>query len=192
MFQRQRIGNRIEYLADESKMTGRADNLLAPYDEQELREILRVYNSKKNPVTVSGMRTGVSGGSVPVGGDVLSMEHMAGVTGIGKDGRGYFLRVLPCTTLDEIDRVLRTRNFSSLADITPGACGSLAKEPCAYFYPVDPTETGSSVGGNIATNASGPRTYRYGPTRNWVRRIRAVLADSSVADITRGEYFAEG
>ena len=106
MFQRQRIGHSTGYLTDESKMTGRADNVLLPYSEQELREILRVYNSKGTPVTIAAMRTGVSGGSVPNGGDVLSLEHMKGAVGIGKDERGYFLRVLPCTTLDEIDDIL--------------------------------------------------------------------------------------
>ncbi|MBO4349032.1 MAG: FAD-binding oxidoreductase, partial [Candidatus Methanomethylophilaceae archaeon] len=171
MFQRQRIGHSTGYLTDESKMTGRADNVLLPYSEQELREILRVYNSKGTPVTIAAMRTGVSGGSVPNGGDVLSLEHMKGAVGVGKDERGYYLRVLPCTTLDEIDDILTRKSFSSLEDITEGARDALAKEPVTYFYPVDPTEMSGSIGGNIAANASGPRTYKYGPTRDWIRRI---------------------
>ncbi len=192
MFQRQRIGHSTEYLTDESKMTGRADNVLLPYSEQELREILRVYNSKGTPVTVASMRTGVSGGSVPKGGDVLSLEHLKGVVGIGRDDRGYFLRAMACTTLAEIDDVLAHRRFSGLEDITEGACESLAEEPVAYCYPVDPTEMNGSIGGNIATNASGPRTYRYGPTREWVRRIRVVMADGSLAVVSRGDYVADG
>ncbi len=192
MFQRQRIGHSTGYLTDESKMTGHADNVLLPYSEQELREILRVYNSKGTPVTVAAMRTGVSGGSVPKGGDVLSLEHMKGVLGVGKDERGYFLRVLPCTTLREIDETLARRSFSSLEDVTEGACESLANEPAAYFYPVDPTEMEGSIGGNIATNASGPRTYRYGPTRDWIRRIKVAMADGALAEVVRGEQKAEG
>ena len=192
MFQRQRIGQSRKYLTDESKMTGRADNVLLPSTEQELREILRVYSSKGTPVTVAAMRTGVSGGSVPMGGDVLSLERMTGVVGVGRDERGYFLRALPCTTLDEMDRILRRRDFSGLSDVTEGAVDALRSEPGTYFYPVDPTETGGSIGGNVATNASGPRTYRYGPTRNWVRRIRVVLADGTFTDVVRGETRAEG
>ncbi len=192
MFTRERIGRSEEYLTDESKMTGHANNVLLPMTEQELREILRVYNSKGTQVTVAAMRTGVCGGSVPQGGDVLSLERMSGVIGIGKDGRGYYLRAQPCTTLEEIDSILSRKDFSGLADLTEGACESLRKEPVTYFYPVDPTEMGGSIGGNIATNASGPRTYRYGPTRDWVRRIRVAMADSAVADITRGECRAEG
>ncbi|MBR3409840.1 MAG: FAD-binding oxidoreductase [Candidatus Methanomethylophilaceae archaeon] len=192
MFQRQRIGHSTGYLTDESKMTGHADNVLLPYSEQELREILRVYNSKGTPVTIAAMRTGVSGGSVPNGGDVLSLEHMKGAVGVGKDKRGYFLRVLPCTTLDEIDDILTRKSFSSLEDITEGACDALAKEPVTYFYPVDPTEMSGSIGGNIAANASGPRTYKYGPTRDWVRRIRVVMADGTFTDVVRGEHLADG
>ena len=192
MFQRQRIGQSRKYLTDESKMTGRADNVLLPSTEQELREILRVYSSKGTPVTVAAMRTGVSGGSVPQGGDVLSLERMSGIVGIEKDERGYYLRALPCTTLDDIDRTLRRKDFSGLADLTEGAVESLKCEPQGFFYPVDPTETGGSIGGNVATNASGPRTFRYGPTRDWVRRIRVVLADGTFADVVRGEVKAEG
>ena len=191
MFNRQRI-TQASYLADESKMTGRADNVILPYDESELRDAMRYANSKGLRLTVSGLRTGLCGGSVPQGGDVLSLEHMSGMIGIGKDRKGYFVRVQPCMTIREINEVLRNRSFDGLADLSPGAVESLRNEPVPYFYPVDPTELGGSIGGNIATNASGPRTYRYGPTRDWVRRLRVVLPEGNFIAIRRGEYKAEG
>ena len=129
---------------------------------------------------------------MPLEGDVLSLERMTGVIGIGIDERGYFLRVLPCTTIEEINRVLRSRDFSHLIDVTEGARERLASEPVPYFYPVDPTEMSGSIGGNIACNASGPRTYKYGPTRDWVRRLRIVLPEGQFIDFKRGEYKAEG
>ena len=95
MFNRQRI-TQASYLADESKMTGRADNVILPYDESELRDAMRYANSKGLRLTVSGLRTGLCGGSVPQGGDVLSLEHMSGMIGRGKDRKGYFVRVQPC------------------------------------------------------------------------------------------------
>ncbi len=192
MFQRQRIPKGSGYLTDESKVTGFADNVVLPNDESELREVVRVYNSKGNQITIGAMRTGVCGGCVPKGGDVLSLERMSGIVGVGRDDRGYFLRVLPCTTLSEIDDVLRKKDFSELDDITEGAVGALSSEPTRYFYPVDPTEMNGSVGGNIATNASGPRTYKYGSTREWVRRIRVIMADGSYLDLKRGEFKADG
>ena len=192
MFYRQKISSGSKYQTDESKMTGKAVHVIIPVDIEELKEVVRVNNFKGNPITVSAMRTGVCGGAVALEGDVLSLERLKGVTGVGKDERGYFIRVLPCTTLDEIDRVLRTKDFSKLTDITEGARESLASEPQSYFYPVDPTEMGGSIGGNIACNSSGPRTYRYGPTRDWVRRLMVVLPEGQAIDITRGQAKAEG
>lgn len=62
-----------------------------------------------------------------------------------------------------------------------------AAQRSGQFYPPDPTETGASLGGNIACNASGSRSFRYGATRAWVRRLRVVLADGRVLDVSRGE-----
>ena len=39
------------------------------------------------------------------------------------------------------------------------------------LYPPDPTERGCYVGGTVATNASGARTFKYGPTRNYISRL---------------------
>ncbi len=192
MFYRQKISSGSKYQTDESKLTGKAVHVIVPVDIEELKEVVRVNNFKGNPITVSAMRTGVCGGAVAMEGDVLSLERLKGVTGVGKDERGYFLRVLPCTTLEEIDRALRSRDFSKLADITEGAKEALASELCDYFYPVDPTEMGGSIGGNIACNSSGPRTYRYGPTRDWVRRLMVVLPEGQPIDITRGDIVADG
>jgi D-lactate dehydrogenase (cytochrome) len=48
----------------------------------------------------------------------------------------------------------------------------------------------ASIGGTVATNASGARTYRYGPTRDWVRGIRVMLSNAEILSIPRGKYFA--
>ena len=68
-------------------------------------------------------------------------------------------------------------------------CATCMRRRCAsgQFYPPDPTETGASIGGNIACNASGSRSFRYGATRAWVERLRVVLADGRMLDIGRGE-----
>ncbi len=192
MFERQRVRQGSRYLADESKKTGDAEYVVLPNDGSELREAIRINHSKGNRMTVSGMRTGLCGGSVPPDGYVISLERMRGLIGIGKDERGYFVRVLPCTTVRELnDRLLR-RDLSRLVDITPGACQSLLEEPVPWMYPVDPTELDGSIGGNIACNSSGPRTFKYGPTRDWVRRLDIILPDGQDMDITRGDIVADG
>lgn len=192
MFDRQRVRSGSKYLTDESKMTGTADYVVTPNDEAELREAMRVNHSKGNRMTVSAMRTGVCGGCVPEGGYVLSLERMSGIVGIGKDDRGYFVRVLPCTTVRDLNRALMARDFSKMTDVTPGAREMLKAEPQPWFYPVDPTELDGSIGGNIACNSSGPRTYKYGPTRNWVRRLHIVMPDGQDTDIVRGDVKAVG
>ncbi len=192
MFERQRVRKGSRYLTDESKMTGDAEYVVLPMNGDELREAMRINHSKGNRMTVSAMRTGVCGGAVPPDGYVVSLERMSGVIGIGKDDRGYFVRTLPCTTVHELNRILISRDLTNLMDVTPGATESLMSEPVPWFYPVDPTEQNGSIGGNIACNSSGPRTYKYGPTRDWVRRLDVVLPDGQGMDIERGDIVAEG
>ncbi len=186
------IGPDSDYLIDESKTRGEADILLIPETEEDVSEAVRRAHSAHLGITVSGRRTGMCAGSVPHGGYVLSMEKMGRILGVGKDGRGYFVRVQPYVTVRELNAFIRRRGFASAPSVTEGAAEAMAAEEREFFYPVDPTELDGSLGGNIAANASGPRTFRYGPTRNWVRRVRAVLSDGSVIDVKRGDIKADG
>jgi FAD/FMN-containing dehydrogenase len=62
-----------------------------------------------------------------------------------------------------------------------------AAQRTGQFYPPDPTETSASIGGTIATNASGSRSFRYGPTRRWIERLRVAFADGTVREFARGD-----
>jgi FAD/FMN-containing dehydrogenase len=62
-----------------------------------------------------------------------------------------------------------------------------AAQSRGQFYPPDPTETGASIGGTIATNASGSRSFKYGATRRWIERLRVILADGRAIDVSRGD-----
>ena len=59
------------------------------------------------------------------------------------------------------------------------------------LYPPDPTERGCFIGGNVATNASGARTFKYGPTRNYVSWLKVVLASGEVLELRRGQVRAD-
>ena len=59
------------------------------------------------------------------------------------------------------------------------------------YYPVDPTEMTASLGGTVATDASGARTYHYGSTRDYVKALTIVLADGRVLKIQRGDTVCE-
>ena len=130
-------------------------------DEIEVIETLRVATAAGIPVTIAGAGTGVTGARVPFGGWVLSLEKLNRLEvheGFAIAGPGVLLR-----------------------DVHAAAVRS------GQFYPPDPTETSSAIGGNIGTNASGSRSYKYGSTRRWVERLRVVLADGRVMDAKRGE-----
>jgi D-lactate dehydrogenase (cytochrome) len=66
-----------------------------------------------------------------------------------------------------------------------------AVEREGLLFPPDPTERGCFLGGNVATNASGSRTFKYGPTRNYIERLKVVLANGEVLDVRRGETRAK-
>ncbi|MFH1380894.1 MAG: FAD-binding oxidoreductase, partial [Candidatus Omnitrophota bacterium] len=67
-----------------------------------------------------------------------------------------------------------------------------ASEKQGLFYTYDPTEQTAFVGGTIATNASGARSFRYGPTRAHIRALKLILADGTIFNLRRGEVIAKG
>ena len=176
------------YTIDECKIRGYADSVLIPENEADIIEAVRIEPS----ITISGMRTGMCGGSVPYGGTVLSMEKFNRVLGVGKDDRGFYVRVQPFVTVRQLNEFIRRKEYRNIPSLTENAAEEMASDPNGFFYPVDPTELNGSLGGNIADNASGPRTFKYGPTRDWVRRVRVILSDGSVLDIKRGDIRADG
>jgi len=157
------------YLRDESRVQGEAERLVFPANEDEIAAVLKEASSSRMPATVSNARTGITAGAVPQGGVILSLEKLKKIS--LKEPAS--LSVQAGVTLDEINAFLK-------------------KEKPDYFYPVDPTETSSAIGGNIATNASGAQSYHYGPTRNWVKKISVILPQGGKLEIERGKTFADG
>jgi FAD/FMN-containing dehydrogenase len=150
-----------QYLEDASGLRGHADRVFIPETDAEISAVLREASAGSIPVTIAGAGTGVTGARVPFGGWVLSLEKFTR------------LEIQPGYAIAGAGALLRDVH----------AAGARTGQ----FYPPDPTETGSSIGGNIACNASGSRSFRYGPTRRWVERLRVVLADGSIHDFLRGE-----
>ncbi len=175
MFLREKIKDDSKYLNDRSSLKGHAKNVILPNDETELREGIR-YSSKGNTkVTISGSRMGDQGGAVPCGGDIMSMEHLTGVIGYGKDENGVYLRVLPYTTVSFFNNSIKSGRVPSV----DGSDVSLD----GLVYPVK-AQLENTIGGCIAVNRSGIRPY--------VRRLRVVFSDSTFMSMERGEYLANG
>ena len=156
------------YLTDASNMPGgHADKLFVPETADEIAEILREANAQNVGVTVSGARTETVGGAIPFGGYVISLERLNKIILIDKD--------------------------SMRAVVEPGLIlGDFQKavEAEGLFYPPDPTEWSCQIGGTVATNASGARSFKYGATREFVRRLTVVLPSGEIVDIRRDEYVA--
>ena len=186
-----------KYLTDESRFgEGCARIIFFPESEEQISAFLRRMSSESIPVTISAGRTGIVGGAVPPRGAILSTERMNKILGLTFDSTAgeWLVKVQPGVIIKDLHTKVEKKEFRELLT----CAGESEKEdlkrfledPQRYFYPPDPTEDSSTIGGNIATNAAGARTYKYGSTRRFVRRIRVALANGDILDIMRGQVFA--
>lgn len=157
-----------DYLKDASNTKGCCDAVIYPEITNDVISILKRANSEKINITVCGNRTGLSGGSVPNGGIVLSTEKM--------------------------NRILEINDKEKFAIVEPGVLLSdFLKElkPKNLYYPPDPTELNCFLGGTVATNASGSKTFKYGSTREFVLGIEVILPTGELLTLERGQNFAK-
>jgi len=157
-----------DYLRDASNTTGYCEAVVYPETTDEVISILKRANSEKTKITVCGNRTGLSGGSVPYGGIVLSTEKMNKVLEINEDEK--FAVVEPGVLLSDFLNLIK---------------------PKKLYYPPDPTELNCFLGGTVATNASGSKTFKYGPTRDFVLGIEIVLPTGDLLVLDRGQNIAQ-
>ncbi len=184
-----------DYIVDESKIAGgSAEWLFFPKNEKDVISIIKKMREENTPITISGGRTGIVGSAVPYGGAVVSTDEMKEITGFGYDSdtQKYFIRMQPGITLKELEEIIKDKEFTSDHNLDDEDWVSKFKQDSeSYFFPVDPTEMTAAVGGSIAANASGGRSFKYGAMRPWVRKLQVVLDTGEVLDITRGQYKAE-
>ena len=186
-----------QYLSDESKLSaGTVDTLFFPANESELCAVVEAMGQQGVKLTIAGARTGLVGGCVPMQGALITLERLNRILAIRYHDHAEEWRVQAgcAIPLSELNHCITTKSFPDLERQADGegreALTRFKQDPASYFYPPDPTETSASLGGTVATNASGARTYRYGPTRDWVRGIRVILANGEILSIPRGKYFA--
>ena len=151
------------YLTDASNVQGHADGLVRPRTTEEVSAILRHCQAKNIPVTVSAGRTSTTAAAVPQGGWVLSMERLNQIHHIGHDTA-------------EADGGVFLGAFQTDVENT------------GRFFPPDPTSRHEcSLGAAIACNASGARSFRYGPIRPWVLALTVVLPNGEIIHVKRGD-----
>jgi D-lactate dehydrogenase (cytochrome) len=173
-----------DYLRDESNVRADGvDSLFFPRSVENISFILQTAAAHGIPVTVSGARTGICAGAVPsCGGYLVSLEKMARIISVKKKGGEFVLSAESGVRLSEIANALRTKELGP-ADV----CEEFLVSKKRYFYPPDPTETTATIGGTVATNASGARTFYFGPTRAYVCGMEVVLPNGEVLRIRRGD-----
>ena len=135
------------------------DAVVLPRSTQSVSTVLRFAHRHNVPVTARGAGHGYVGGCVPVrGGIVLSLARMNRIKEIN---RADFVAVVQAGV-----------NTEKLQQEV---------EKQGLFYPPDPaSKKESAIGGNIVTNAGGPRCLKYGVTRDYVLGLQVVLADGTV------------
>ena len=156
-----------DFLYDESRREGQAEKIVFPTSAEEVREALAVARERGWAITVQGGRTGITAGCVPEGGLILNLSRM---NTIGEHA-GNRLRLQPGATLFGLRAALAGSGF---------------------FFPTDPTEVSASIGGMVANNASGARSFKYGSVRRWIHSLEVVLVSGEIVRLERGVHTADG
>jgi D-lactate dehydrogenase len=144
---------RLAYSYDNSRRQALPDAVALPTDRNQVIALVRACREARVPIVARGRGTNTTGAAVPVaGGVVVSFERM--------------------------DRIVDIRPGDRCAVVEPGVLnGELqrALQPHALFWPPDPTSADySTIGGNLACNAGGPRAVKYGACRDNVLALSAV------------------
>ncbi|HEY5884174.1 MAG TPA: FAD-binding oxidoreductase [Pyrinomonadaceae bacterium] len=159
------------FLTDASYMSnGIAERVVFPENPEEVSEVLKEATDNRTAVTVSGAGTGTVAGRVPCGGIILATDRLDQIQSISRSDRGGSASAEAGVRLADLQRFVEAQGL---------------------IYPPDPTERTCFLGGTIATNASGSRTFKYGPTRNFIRRLKVVLATGDIIDLRRGDLKAD-
>jgi len=128
--------------------------VVAPADVDDVMALVGWARRHRVPLVPRGGGTSLDGESVPADGSVVvDLSGWNAVLEVDPEER--WARVGPGVVNRDLQEALR---------------------PHDLFFPPNPGSwTTSTIGGNVGTNASGPRSFRYGPTRAWVREVEAVL-----------------
>ena len=151
-----------KYAGDKWFATHQPDAVALPRSAKSVSKILRFAHKHKIPVTPRGAGHGYVGGCVPMhGGIALSTERMTKILEI--NAKDFVAVVQPAVNTAEFQAAVERRGL---------------------FYPPDPaSRANNSLGGNIATNAGGPRCLKYGVTRDYVLGLEVVLTNGDIVKL---------
>ncbi len=135
------------------------DLVVRPCSTAEVQKIIKLANEHLFPVVPRGAGTGLSGGSLPVAGGVV-------------------------VDLTRMNKILEIDAENLVAVVEPGVITYSIQEEAekiGLFYPPDPASLKTStIGGNVAECAGGPRAFKYGVTRDYVLGLEVVTPAGDV------------
>lgn len=138
------------------------DAVVFPLSTVEVAKVVKICNRHDAPMVARAAGTSLAGGCLPVGGGVVVM-------------------------LTRLKKILQINVRDRLAVVEAGVLNlqlSRALEGTGHHFAPDPSSQGAStIGGNLATNAGGPHTLKYGVTANHVMGVEAVLGDGSILQL---------
>ncbi len=152
---------RSEHAGDKWSATAEPEVVVHAQSAAHVSKVLKFATKHAVPVTTRGAGVGYVGGCVPVkGGIALSVAGM--------------------------EEILSISTADGVAIVEPGVItGHLQREvkKLGWFYPPDPASLNEcSIGGNIATNAGGPRCLKYGVTKNYVLGLQVVTTNGQILE----------
>lgn len=149
----------ICYGYDATQMEFLPDAVVHPDSAEQVSKILKLANEVKLPVFPRGAGSGFTGGALPKGGGIVLV-----------------------TT--RMNRILRIDTDNLVAEVEPGVVTEtfqIAVEKLGLFYPPDPASLKfSTLGGNVAECAGGPRAVKYGVTKDFVMGLEVVLPTGAI------------
>ncbi|MBS2006873.1 MAG: FAD-binding protein [Cyanobacteria bacterium SZAS TMP-1] len=142
--------------------SAKPDLVVLPASTEEVSEVVKLAHASKIPVVARGAGTGLSGGATCVRGGISLV-------------------------LTRMNRVLFVSPEESCALVQVGATNVSVSQAASrynlYFAPDPSSQTASTVGGNVAENAGGPHTLKYGMTTHHVLGLKVVLADGQIVTV---------
>ena len=149
----------VAYSYDGTSVEHRPDAIVLPNNTEQVSRVMQVCYREKLPVTPRGMGSGLAAASVPINGGVsICLTRMNHVVNLDMEN----MMVL-------VEAGVVTAELQSQV------------EAVGLFYPPDPSSIKhSTIGGNVACNAGGPRCLKYGVTGDYVMGLTVVLADGRI------------
>ncbi|GJQ31531.1 MAG: FAD-linked oxidase [Ignavibacteriaceae bacterium] len=158
-----------DHLHDASNYRGECDDLYYPPDTESFARLLSALYAEGKKITIAGARTGLTGGCVPEGGALISTDRMNRIGPFDRERETVTCG--PGVLLADLQEHLRQHG---------------------YFFPADPTETLCTIGGVVANNSSGARSYKYGSARGFVTAAEVVFAVGARLRLQRGDVIEQG